>query len=123
MHPNQHSPAQPLSAEKLQLFTAGLAGLPGEEIRKAKLLFIKNEISELRAFTSQRAAFQKASGCIGFIPIFKPVRDLQQSAISARVTMQVEQIGNAIDVWRDDLGEGEVQPLLEQLKALVDQNE
>ena len=47
-----------LSSEQLQLFVAGLAGLPKDEVRKAKLLYIKNAISEYRAARSSIAGFQ-----------------------------------------------------------------
>jgi hypothetical protein len=35
-----------LSPEKLQLFVAGLSGLAPEEVRKAKLLYVRDAISE-----------------------------------------------------------------------------
>ena len=34
-----------LSPEKLQLFAAGLSGLPREEVRKAKVLYLRNAIT------------------------------------------------------------------------------
>src|SRR5438132_2065037 len=38
-----------LSPEKLQLFMAGLSGLAPEEVRKAKVLYLRNAISEYEA--------------------------------------------------------------------------
>jgi hypothetical protein len=93
-----------LTPEKLQLFIAGLSGLPTEEVRKAKLLFIKNEISQLRALKSSMAGFGVAQGCFAIIPIFWPILWAQRSGMNAAVTMQTEQIRNALAVWRDDLG-------------------
>lgn len=93
-----------LSPEKLQLFVAGLSGLAGDEVRKAKLLFIKNEISELKALKASLAGFGVAQGCFAIIPIFWPILWAQRVGMNSAMTMQVEQIRNAIDVWRDDLG-------------------
>ena len=93
-----------LTPEKLQLFIAGLSGLPADEVRKAKLLFIRNEISQLRALKTSMAGFGVAQGCFAIIPIFWPILWAQRSGMNAAVTMQTEQIRNALAVWRDDLG-------------------
>lgn len=103
MNPHQQG-YQGLSPERLQLFAAGLSGMNPDEIRKAKLLFIKNEISEFKASLATFSSFSKAQGCFGLIPIFWPILKAQRTTIKAAITMQLEQIQNAIDVWRDDLG-------------------
>lgn len=99
---NQQQPG--LTPEKLQLFVAGLSGLAGEEVRKAKLLFIKNAISELKALKASLAGFGVAQGCFAIIPFFWPILWAQRVSMSSATNLQVEQIRNAIDVWRDDLG-------------------
>jgi hypothetical protein len=94
-----------LTPEKLQLFIAGLSGLDPDEIRKAKLLFIRNEISQLKALHSSMAGFQVAQGCFAIIPVFWPILWAQRSGMNAALTLQKDQIRNALSVWRDDLGE------------------
>ena len=93
-----------LTPEKFQIFLAGLSGLSGDEVRKAKLLFLRNEISQLRAIKTSFAAFGVAQGCMAIIPLFWPILWAQRSGMKAAVTMQCEQIRNALAVWRDDLG-------------------
>jgi hypothetical protein len=100
MTPNNN----PLTPERLQLFIAGLSGLDPEEVRKAKLLFIRNEISQLRAIKTSFAGFGVAQGCFAIIPIFWPVLWAQKSGMKAALTLQSEQIRNALSVWKSDLG-------------------
>lgn len=98
---HQHSGLAP---EALQIFMAGLAGMPPEETRKAKLLFIRNEISRLRALKTSMAGFGVAQGCFMLIPIFWPILWAQRSSMKAALTMHAEQIRNALSVWGEDLG-------------------
>lgn len=95
---------QGLTPEKLQLFVAGLSGLDKDEIRKAKLLFVRNELSELKAIKSSLEGFGAAQGCFAIIPIFWPIVRAQRTSMNAAVTYQKDQIRNALIVWRDDLG-------------------
>lgn len=94
-----------LTPEKLQMFVAGLSGLSADEVRKAKLLFLKNEVSELRAIKSSFAGFGVAQGCFAVIPFFWPILWAQRKGMEAALTYQTEQIRNALSVWRDDLGQ------------------
>ena len=99
----QQQPLDHLSPEKLQLFVAGLSGLAPEEVRKAKVLYIRNAISEFHALQTSMAAFGKASGCMSVIPVFWPVLGAQKTILSAQLQLARERIRNAIDVWRADL--------------------
>jgi len=92
-----------LSPEKLQLFVAGLSGLAPEEVRKAKVLYIRNAISEFRAMQTSYQGFGQAQGCLSFIPVFWPIVGAQKKAMAAQLQLAKERIRNAIDVWRDDL--------------------
>jgi len=92
-----------LSPEKLQLFVAGLSGLAPEEVRKAKVLYIRNSISEYRAMVESMQGFKTAQGCMSVIPIFWPVLGAQRRMMDAHLRLAKERIRNAIDVWRDDL--------------------
>lgn len=93
-----------LTPEKLQLFIAGLSGLSGDEVRKAKLLFIRNEMSQLKALNTTMAGFGVAQGCFALIPVFWPILWMQRSGMNAALTLQKDQIRNALSVWKDDLG-------------------
>ncbi len=92
-----------LSPEKLQMFLAGLSGLAPEEVRKAKVLYIRNAIAEYRALTDSFKGFGKAQGCLSVIPIFWPIVGAQKKMMDAQTQLARERIRNAIDVWRGDL--------------------
>ena len=102
---NNHYPQNGLTPEKLQFFIAGLSGLSADEVRKAKILFLRNEISQLRAFKTSLEGFGAAQGCFSFIPIFWPVLRAQKSTMNAGLQLQKDQIRNALAVWRDDIGD------------------
>ena len=108
---------QGLTPEKLQLFVAGLSGLNDDEVRKAKLLFIRNELSELKAIKTSFAGFGVAQGCFAIIPLFWPILWAQRKGMDAAMTLQKDQILNALSVWRDDLGE-DAQRIERELESL-----
>lgn len=91
-----------LSPEKLQLFVAGLGGLPREEIRKAKSLYIRNAISEYRAMNESLKAFGLVQIFFAIIPIFWPILYAQRRMINSQRRLAAERIKNAIAVWKDD---------------------
>jgi len=92
-----------LSPEKLQLFIAGLGGLPREEIRKAKTLYIRNAITDFKAMNES----MRAMGCMqlfmAIIPLFWPVLYMQRRMMASQRRFAAERIRNAIEVWKDDL--------------------
>jgi hypothetical protein len=92
-----------LSPEKLQLFVAGLSGLAPDEVRKAKLLYLRNAISEYEAMQASFQGFGQAQGCLSIIPVFWPVIGAQKQMMAAQLKLGKDRIRNAIDVWRDDL--------------------
>lgn len=98
-----HHRPDPLSPEKLQMFAATLSGLSQDEVRKAKSLYIRNAISEYRAFREGVSGFQSAQGCMSVIPIFWPILGAQKKMLNAGLRLQKDRIQNAIDVWREDL--------------------
>jgi hypothetical protein len=87
----------------MQLFVAGLSGLSPDEIRKAKVLYLRNAISEFHATQVTAQSFGQAQGCMAFIPIFWPILGAQKTMIGAQLQLGKDRIRNAIDVWRDDL--------------------
>lgn len=85
------------------MFVGSLAGLSAEEVRKAKVLYIRNAISEVEAFESSMAAFKTLQGCFAVIPIFWPILYAQKRMMAAQSKLNKDRIRNAIDVWKDDL--------------------
>ena len=108
---------QGLTPERLQFFIAGLSGLSGEEVRKAKLLFLRNELSELKAMHTNMRGFNVAQGCFAVIPIFWPMLWAQRKSLKAALTLQKDQISNALSVWREDLGD-EAREIEQELESL-----
>ena len=92
-----------LSPEKLQLFMAGLSGLAPEEVRKAKVLYLRNAISEYEAMRTSLQGFGQAQGCAWVIPFFWPVMGAQKKMIDAQLQLSKARIRNAIEVWRNDI--------------------
>jgi hypothetical protein len=92
-----------MSSEKLQLFAAGLSGLAPEEVRKAKVLYLRNAISELKAMQTGFQGLWQAQGCLSIIPIFWPIVGAQKRMMTAQLQLGKDRIRNAIDVWQTDL--------------------
>ena len=99
----RQQPSDLLSPEKLQLFLAGLSGLAPEEVRKAKVLYLRNAISELKAMQAGFEGFGQAQGCMSIIPVFWPIIAAQKRMMAAQLQLGKDRIRNAIDVWRGDL--------------------
>jgi hypothetical protein len=99
----EQQPAEFLTPEKLQLFVAGLSGLAPEEVRKAKLLYLRNAISEFQALQASYQGFGQAQGCMSIIPVFWPIIGAQKRMMAAQLKLGKDRIRNAIDVWRGDL--------------------
>lgn len=86
-----------MSEEKVGSFVAGLAGLPKEELKKAKVLFIKNVIAEYKAARESYDAFL-------WIPVLGWAAYLLNfPMMSANFNGMKTKIRNAIDIWKDDL--------------------
>ena len=118
----EHEKYDSLSPEKIQLFLAGLSGLAPEEVRNAKVLYVRTMISELQAMQSDIQAMQsdfqefgEEQGCMSIIPSFfwqfiwgqKGVRAWEQKrqkrAWASALKFCRDQIRNTIDEWREDL--------------------
>jgi hypothetical protein len=99
----QQQPSDFLSPEKLQLFVAGLSGLAPEEVRKAKLLYLRNAISEFQAMQASYEGFGQAQGCMSIVPVFWPIIGAQKRLMAAQLKLGKDRIRNAIEVWRSDL--------------------
>lgn len=99
---SNHESRDRLSPEKMQLFVAGLQGMPPEEVRKAKVLYLRNAISEYRAACSNAQAVSNflPGGCLLGFGRFNR---LARRTMDTNLRLQEERIRNAMDVWRDDL--------------------
>ena len=95
-----------LSAERTQMFLAGLGGLPADEIRKAKIHYLRNAISEYEMMVASTGAFKFIWIFFVLIPIFWPFLFVQRRVMKAALKLGRDRIENAIRVWQDDL-EGE----------------
>jgi hypothetical protein len=91
-----------LSPEQLQRFPTGLSGLVPGEVKKAKVLYILNAISEYHAMRSSVQAFALPRGCLPFTSLLRPTAQMQK-IIDAQMQLSKERIRNAIHVWKDDL--------------------
>src|SRR5688500_17281121 len=96
-------PSEFRSPETLQLFVAGLSGMAPEEVRKAKLLFLRNAVSEYQAMQASYQGFGQAQGCMSIIPVFWPIIAAQKRMMAAQLQLGKDRILNAIEVWRSDL--------------------
>jgi hypothetical protein len=104
-----------LSPEKLQAFAVGLSGLPPEEVRKAKLLYVRNAITDYQALLAQADNLKQFRGGCLFGLLMGRMARAQDRAVAVAVGQKKQRIKNAIEVWRDDLrgerfdfGDGEV---------------
>jgi hypothetical protein len=93
-----------LSPEKMQMFVAAMSGLPPEEVRKAKSLYIRNAISEYHAMQESLRAMGCVQVVFAIIPFFWPILYAQRRMMNAQQRLFEERIRNAMDVWKDDLG-------------------
>jgi hypothetical protein len=107
----------PNPAEKFRNFISSIAMLAPEEARKAKLLYIKDEMSQLRAACDSMRDFSKVMGCLAIVPIFWPILWLWRSGFRNQERLQREQIQNAIAVWGSDLGD-DAATLREEFEAI-----
>lgn len=92
--------------------------MDASEARKAKLLLIKNEISSLKAQKDSFASFGCVQSVFAIVPIFWPILYAQRRIMNTALNHQKEQIQNALDVWRDDLG-SDFFNLSQELDSLV----
>ena len=94
-----------LSPDRLVAFAAGLANLPKEEIEKAKVLYLRNAITNYEEMLKSYAAFAFLQVFFAAIPCFLPILAAQWFAMYAAKKAAQQKVLDALDVWRDDLGE------------------
>ena len=102
MHYQQES-QDPFSPEKLQIFVAGLSGLAVAEVRKAKVLYLLNAVSDYHAAAAAAQALGSVQRSFGLFSLLRPLWGAQKATIDAAQQARKERILNAIRVWRDDI--------------------
>ncbi len=93
------------SADKLQLFIASIGNLAGDEARKAKLLYVRNELADFEAECSDARSFGLLQIVFAVIPLFWPFLLVQRHSMVNAAKLSVRRIRNALDVWKEDLGD------------------
>src|SRR5579884_1608917 len=94
----------PLSPQGMMAFTSTLAGLPPDEVRKAKQLYLLDALTAYEARQRSYAAFAVLQLLFAVIPCFWPVLLVQVLMINSSRNASRQMIANALEVWRDDLG-------------------
>jgi hypothetical protein len=91
--------------------------MAGDEGRKAKLLFIRNELAEYEESLASAHAFGLFQLIFLVIPVFWPVLLAQRYMMIAGCRSEYRQLRNALDVWGGDLG-SDAEPLAAELERL-----
>jgi hypothetical protein len=94
-----------LDSSALTTFAASLATLPKDEMRKAKSLFIRNAIADYRMTIKSSKGFLIVMGIMSIIPVFLVVFIPAYLGYRAAKENGKQKIRNALEVWKDDLGE------------------
>jgi hypothetical protein len=93
----------PLSPQGMMAFTSTLAGLPPDEVRKAKRLYLLDALTAFEARQRSYAAFAVLQLLFAVIPCFWPILLVQVLMINSSRNASRQMIANALEVWRDDL--------------------
>jgi len=94
-----------MDSASLSAFAATLTNLPREEIQKAKKLYILNALADFEAQRKTSRTMVIVMGVMCILPIFLFVFIPALIAYRAAVAAMRQKILNAIDVWKDDLGD------------------
>ncbi len=87
----------------LPVFLAGLAGLAPNEVRNAKILWIRNAIADFRAAEETAKAQWWGFSLLWLIPWGWPVIYANRREVKADLGARRQCIENAMHVWREDL--------------------
>jgi hypothetical protein len=87
----------------LPVFLAGLAGLGPNEVRNAKILWIRNAIADFRAEEIKAKAQWWGFSLMWLIPWGWPVIYANRREVTADLEARRQCIENAMHVWREDL--------------------
>jgi hypothetical protein len=93
-----------LDSASLSAFAATLTNLPGQEMQKAKRLYILNALVDFETQRKSSKTIVIVMGIMCIIPIFLFVFIPALYGYRIGVTAMRQKIVNAIDVWKNDLG-------------------
>lgn len=97
-----------LDPAALGLFASTLAALPQDEVRKAKLLYLRNAMADHQMALRTMRGYLIALGVMSLVPVFLLVFVPAWWSYRAMRDTGRQKILNALEVWREDLGaEGE----------------
>src|SRR5262245_56638402 len=96
---------QDKSADRFQTFVASIGGLAADEARKAKLLYVRNELAEYEAGIQAARAFGFLQLMLVVIPFFWPILLAQRYFMVVGRRLRYRRIRNALDVCSSDLGD------------------
>lgn len=99
------NPPGTLDPAAISAFAATLSSLPREEIQKAKRIFILNAITDFKLRRTSGRTMVIVMGVLCIIPVFLIIFIPAFIAYRSSVTAGREKILNAMDVWKDDLGD------------------
>ena len=101
----RQNPAMALDPVAMTAFAATLANMSEDEIRKAKRLYVLNAITDYHTAMRTMRPMLIVMGIMCIIPIFLIVFIPAFMGYKTMVNAGREKILNAIEVWRDDLGD------------------
>jgi len=104
-----------LDPSALSAFTASLAALPRDEVRKAKSLFIRNAIADYRMAMKSTKGFLIMFGIMSIIPIFLLITIPAFISYKAAKENGKQKIINALEVWKEYLADDYLQ-LIQQIE-------
>ena len=91
------------SPARITRFAATLVGLPADEVRKAKELYLRNAIADYRAQLAAQSSWTLATAIHWLVPLFWPMLFSFRRTQRIEAARQLERIRNAVEVWKDDL--------------------
>ncbi len=97
------APPSGLASANMQMFAASLSGLSADDVRKAKLLFLRNEIAQLRAIVANNSAWRIGTLAMFIMPLCWPMLYAQRKTMKVNAQLQADRIRNALSVWAYDL--------------------
>ena len=109
---------QNMNPDDFSAFTASLSNLNQKEIRQAKVLYIKNAITSYKLSCQNKPFFLLWIGSISIFMFFGAITDFPLFAllpllflfeafsnIKNSLRARKQKIANAIEIWKDDLGD------------------
>ncbi len=103
----------------MQMFAASLSGLSADDVRKAKLLFLRNEIAQLRATIANNSAWRIGTLFMFIMPLAWPALYAQRKTMKINAQLQADRIRNALSIWAYDL-DGSVASLRRELDEALE---